>query len=170
MGRTYTLKQVASRVCMSKDPAEIETVARQIRHWTVSDLLVPVGEKYTGTGRSRRYSANEVRLAAWLAELSKYGMTVSLLETARATYEEYGKDGYWEGVAESKTPVFHEVTWDRNSIVGKITGGAPELISFKRPRGQMRVGPPEGVGVIDPENVTSVIVINLTKVFGRLDV
>src|SRR4051794_37184763 len=68
---TYTLKEVAAVLCASGDPAEVERIARQVRHWTVADLLHPTGKKHTGTGRSRRYTADEIRKASILLELSR---------------------------------------------------------------------------------------------------
>lgn len=49
-------------------------------HWANADLLTPIGEKHTGTRVSRKYDLDEVRKAAILRELSRFGLTVTVLD------------------------------------------------------------------------------------------
>ena len=62
-------------------------IDRQIKHWTSNDLLRPVGDKHTGMGRSRQYPKEEIIVAAYLHELSKYGVTIGNLKGFRKFYD-----------------------------------------------------------------------------------
>ena len=168
MQRTYALKEVASILCTGGDEQDFERAARQVRHWTNNDLLKTASEKYVGTGRSRLYVANEIRLAAWYSELARYGIQVWLLEAVRERFDHYDENGYWESIGRATTPAFYEMAWDRNSIVSKISDGEPELITRKPHKRRKKERPPSEGSVLDPENVTSVVTLNLTKIFSRL--
>ena len=78
MGRGFTVKDIAERVCRT-DEARLKLIER-IRYWTRNGWLVPLGEKHTGTGRARTYSAEKAYLAAVLNELTKYQTPPSLVE------------------------------------------------------------------------------------------
>ena len=70
--RTYTLKEAVSILHRSGGEEEATRITRHIRHWTSLDLLVPVGDKHMGTGRSREYPVEEIYRAAVLLELAKW--------------------------------------------------------------------------------------------------
>ena len=73
MERTYSLNEVASILCLGGDQIDHDQMYRRVRHWTNLNLLETVGEKYVGTGKARSYNANQIRLAAWYAEMANYG-------------------------------------------------------------------------------------------------
>ncbi len=169
MTRTYTLKEVATILSATKTREEIERIARQIRHWTLSGVLEPEGEKHTGTGRSRRYSADEIRFAAWLMELARYGVTVSIMLCVRYAFDDEAKEGYWASVATADPPVFFEMAWDQDTIVTNVGTDPAALITRKTRHVGAAGADGEAHGVLDPANITSSITVNLTKVFARLD-
>lgn len=84
---TYTLRQVSSRLSKTKREADLRLIDRFIRHLTNNDLLRIVGGKHTGTGRSRQYTSEEVIAAAYLYELSRYGVTIGDLKVFRKDYD-----------------------------------------------------------------------------------
>ena len=51
MERTYSLKEVASILCLGGDQADHDQMYRRVRHWTNLNLLETVGEKFVETGR-----------------------------------------------------------------------------------------------------------------------
>lgn len=174
MNQTFTLKQVAERVSRTKEPEDIERLMRQIRHWTLCDLMLPVGGKHTGTGRSRRYDADEVRVAAVLAELTRYGMTVTLLDGMREGWSDQMR--MWREATSSTEPIFYEVVWDEYTMMCKPNYGRIELISRESDRvGSRKLQDgaeddewPQG-SIFNPANIESGIVLNLTKIFTRLE-
>ena len=93
--KTYSLKEVAYALNRSGTVEENDRLVRSIRHWTAENLLVPIGSKHTGTGRSRLYSAHSVRLAALLVELHKWRIPITLLEDSLGMLESQFED-MWE--------------------------------------------------------------------------
>ena len=74
-----TVSELAERVAPAGDKAAIERITRQLRHWTLNQVLEPVGGLHTGPGRHRRYSAKSVYMAALIVELSDMGFPIGLL-------------------------------------------------------------------------------------------
>jgi hypothetical protein len=169
MEQTYTLKEVAAILSPTGEEEEFNRAARQVRHWTINGLLETAGEKFVGTGRSRRYAADEIRFAAWLMELAKYGVNISIMESVRLAFDEYARHGFWDTVAEADPPVLYELAWDEGTIVGKFSFGAPEHIMEKYIDDERRKNADPKQGLMDPANITSVIAVNLTKIFARLE-
>jgi len=89
---TYTLREISCRLSKKLREDELRFIDRQIKHWTSNDLLRPVGDKHTGTGRSRSYKMNEVIAAAYLHEFSKYGVTIGHLKEFRRCFDFWMKD------------------------------------------------------------------------------
>jgi len=168
MEQTYTLKEVAAILSPTGEQDEFNRASRQVRHWTINGLLETAGEKYVGTGRSRQYAKDEIRFAAWLMELAKYGVNISIMENVRMTFEHYADEDFWDSIAEADPPVLYELAWDEGSIVGKFSFGAAELIMQTHLNDQRRQNANPRDGAIDPANITSVIAVNLTKIFARL--
>ncbi|MBT3491328.1 MAG: hypothetical protein HN461_03525 [Rhodospirillaceae bacterium] len=61
MEQTYTLKDVAAILSPTGEQEAFDRASRQVRHWTINGLLETAGEKFVGTGRSRRYGKDEIR-------------------------------------------------------------------------------------------------------------
>ena len=79
MPESYSVSQLAERVAPTADKAEVARITRQLRHWTLTGVLKPLGATYTGAGRHRRYSGDAVHVAALLIELSQLGLPVGVL-------------------------------------------------------------------------------------------
>ncbi len=84
---TYSHGELVPRLSASQRDADMKFVSRQIKHWTSNDLLRPVGDKHTGMGRSRQYPEQEIIVAAYLHELSKYGVTIGNLKAFRKFFD-----------------------------------------------------------------------------------
>ncbi len=74
-----TVSELAERVAPAGDKAAVERITRQLRHWTLNNVLEPVGGLHTGPGRHRRYSSDSVYMAALIVELSDMGFPIGLL-------------------------------------------------------------------------------------------
>ena len=74
-----TVSELAERVAPAGDKAAIERITRQLRHWTLNQVLEPVGGLHTGPGRHRRYRADSVYMAALIVELSDMGFAIGFL-------------------------------------------------------------------------------------------
>ena len=79
MPESYSVSQLAERVAPTADKAEVARITRQLRHWTLTGVLKPLGATHTGAGRHRRYSGDAVHVAALLIELSNLGLPVGVL-------------------------------------------------------------------------------------------
>jgi hypothetical protein len=88
---TFTLKEISYRLSKTLKEDDLRFIDRQIKHWTNNDLLRPLGEKHTGTGRSRVYIWHEVVAAAYLHELSAFGVTVGELKKFRKKFDAWMK-------------------------------------------------------------------------------
>lgn len=169
--RIYTLKEVAALLCATGDQADMERVARQIRHWTLADLLTPAGKKYTGTGVSRRYSELEVRKAAILREVSRYGLTVTQLDGFGDWIEGVSSMAKWRDAIDGKRPVYLELMWSEDGdSLWMIGADAPRVFQsgpkFVRTSTATLTGGKQ-IEMPEPE-FTSAIVINLSKIMERL--
>lgn len=117
---TYSVKGVAERIAYKGDADEIRKIIRQLRHWTNADLLTPLGEKHTGTGVSRQYDADEVRKAAILLELSRYGVTVEMLEGFDEWTSLLRGTDRWKKAAEGKGEYFLQMAWEPGDDGGSV--------------------------------------------------
>lgn len=117
---TYSVKGVAERIAFRGDADEVRKIIRQVRHWTNADLLTPVGEKHTGTGVSRQYDADEVRKAALLLELSRYGVTVEMLENFDEWTDSLKRTDAWKKAAAGKGDYFLQMAWEPGEDGGTI--------------------------------------------------
>jgi hypothetical protein len=101
------------------DARELQRIMRQLRHWTQSDVLRPIGGLYIGTGRSREYAIETVLVAAILSELSNLGMTIGTLKSAADVLYDHVFSGdarypdYWQKELGGKH-LFLRLTFDRH--------------------------------------------------------
>ena len=77
----YTVKDMARAIATDASDDAVRRAMRQVRHWTNNDLLTPRDGKDTGTGKSRVYDELEVYKAGIIQELSRYGVTVDMIDT-----------------------------------------------------------------------------------------
>jgi len=154
--RTYTLKEAVVILHRSGGEEEATNITRHIRHWTNLDLLVPVGDKHTGTGRSREYPVEEIYRAAVLLELAKWRVpTTVLADTFRQFAADFEKE--WLLAVQDTKVVYVTMTWSEGLTVWNIAVGAPELFMLNDPAPKSGLGGP-----------ASAIVINLTQVLRGL--
>ena len=169
VGQTYTLREVAALVSKSSDPNVIERLARQIRHWTAEDLIETIGEKHGGTGVHRRYDAKGVRRAAIIEELVRYGITIAALDTFGEYLEiNEGKED-WESAIVGEKIVF--LSYAKSTEEGGLSIMQVGTRNFYDPLSLLEAVKNEdyGAGVLDVQEFASILVINLTKIFSRLD-
>ena len=154
--RTYTLKEAVTILHRSGDEEEATRITRHIRHWTTLDLLVPVGDKHTGTGRSRAYPVEEIYRAAVLLELAKWRVPVTVLaDTFRAFTVNFEQE--WLLAVDGSAVVYVTMTWSEGLTAWVIAIDEPELFMLDDPTSESGLGGP-----------ASAIVINLTQVLHGL--
>lgn len=158
--RLYTAKQVARLIAYTGSDSEITQVIRKIRHWSANDVLVPLGGKNTGTGVSRVYDDLQVRIAAIVYELTRYGVTVEMLDT----FNEYIADGIcfmdeWKEAVNDEADFILALTW----------GGDGAIESTYR---IVREGEPLTVATAYHDKIgstfPSAILVNLRTIFRRI--
>ncbi|EKE72419.1 hypothetical protein P24_13468 [Oceanibaculum indicum P24] len=160
---------MAERLNYSGDPTELQKIMRQIRHWTLSDLLHTQGRKHTGTGVSRRYRHFELQKAAILRELSHYGLQIGQFEALDKWLESIGGSARWKAAEEGTRMVFIQLSWGDQMVGFNITVDAPMVASIGLDGSYMHeyddgtVKEHKGVGVF-----YSSVVVNLTRLLHRL--
>ncbi len=154
--RTYTLKEAVTILHRSGGAEEATRITRHIRHWTSLDLLIPEGDKHTGTGRAREYPVAEIYRAAALLELAKWRVPVTVLaNTFRQFTADFEKE--WMLAVDGKKDIYVTMTWSEGLTAWNIAVGKPELFMLKDPAAKSGRGGP-----------ASAIVINLTSVLRGL--
>lgn len=174
MTETYTLKQVAPILARALPGNDVEKLARQVRHWTLNGLVNTVGSMHTGTGVSRRYNAEEIRIAAIIGEFSRYGMTITELGEIRGYLRDVRRGGpYWDFAIEGKYQVFLEVMWEPNDGEMQLATSVHAKDVEKVTKDKRHKGKPRVFGKFwdDPNHqFASQIIVDLTKLFRLLDV
>lgn len=166
----YSVREVAEKLTPEGDEGERLRLIRQIRHWTNADLLRPQGKKHTGTGVSRKYGPEEVRKAAILRELWRYGMTVTQLEGMGEYLDDLSGDPSWADAANGKRAVYLELLSnpDDESQLWLVARDEPDLKVLdpanKPPR--IKVGSKSLPGI----SYSAALVLSLNRIFERLRV
>ena len=160
MDDTLTVKELAIRAAPGASPDEIQQIIRQLRHWTASHVLLPSTELHTGPGTHRKYSADAVYNAAVLLELAALNLPVGVLMVAAVMLPNaaplpnrpLGKNTKrkWAEAISGKRRVFFRFS----PVMGKAQIRNMALIYAE--------------DEIVTEDVIGVIVVDLTKLFGRL--
>jgi len=165
----YTLRQVAEIITGTTDPAVISRVSRQVRHWTAEDIVPTLGGKHGGSGVHRRYDANAVRRAAITLELVRYGITITSLEPFDEYLDDIADHPKWEKAVSGGENVFLsysiECVEDGNTPIGLGTRDEADPLRLV----EAQTEEDYGRGLIEVKNYASTLVINLTKLFARLD-
>ena len=164
--RTYTLKEMVALLSQRGSEEESSRIARQIRHWTLSDLLRPAGRKFTGKGISRQYPLLEVQKAALLRELSRYGMTVTHLEGIDAWFKSISKMDEWQRALDGSKSVFIVLMWnidDDELAVRTVTADPPDL------PWEYSADPKPPPALFDEyDDYVSAVVVSLNKVLEKV--
>lgn len=159
----YSVKRVAEMIAPDLLPETIGRVMRQIRHWTNSDVLSPVGPKQTGTGVSRVYDLHGVHKAAILQELTEHGVTVDMLAGFDEWADASKHSRYWKLALEDNGPFFIAATWPH----GRTQAGAWYVIDddtlFAFVTGVSEVKKHKELS-----SVASMILINIGEIFSRI--
>lgn len=85
-----TVSEIAERI--AKPGASKAAIVERLRHWTREGLLVPLGDKNPGTGRSRVYDEGTLLDAAVLDILADMGLRVGFLRAVLALVWQGTKD------------------------------------------------------------------------------
>lgn len=166
----YSVRELVDKLAPEGDEDEKLRLIRQVRHWTNADLLTPQGKKHTGTGVSRKYGADEVRKAAILRELARFGMTVTQLEGTGEYLDMLTKDPSWRDAVTNKRPVYLELftTPDDEDQTWRFARDEPDLrpIHPDAKPSRLKVGNTTTQG----PSYTSALVLSLNRIFARLKV
>ncbi len=166
----YSVRELVDKLSPEGDEAEKLRLIRQIRHWTNADLLTPQGKKHTGTGVSREYGPDEVRKAAILRELTRFGMTVTQLEGTGEYLDMLADDPSWKDAITNKKPVYLELfsTPDDDGQSWQVARDEPDLkkIHPDAKPSILKIGNKRLPGA----SYTSALVLSLNRIFARLKV
>lgn len=166
----YSVREVAEKLSPEGDEGERLRLIRQIRHWTNADLLRPQGKKHTGTGVSRKYGPEEVRKAAILRELWRYGMTVTQLEGMGEYLDKLSDDPSWTDAVSGKRAVYLELlsTPDDETQSWLVARDTPDLklLNPDTKPSRVKIG---GKNLPGPSH-TAALVLSLNRIFERLRV
>ncbi len=163
MREGLTVKGITERV--QPDPAEAPAVHRRLRHDTKLGLLAPLGEKHSGTGRWRTYPEEAVYVAAVLEELAKYGVDLRVRASVAALV--------WYGLGFDRVgePFSDSVEVKKGDALPNfqraLDNSTDVYLHIARETGRTgSVG--TSLQALPEEDVSSVLTINLTKVFAKL--
>lgn len=162
----YTIAELVDALAPDGSEAERLKLLRQLRHWTLNDLLRTTGRKHSGRGVHRRYDEHELIKAAILRELARYGTTVTQLNGFAAWIDRLSDSPLWRKAAAGTASVFLEMMWsETGDAFWSIAEGTPRatlLDPVKHPGRRIRRRE-------DLADVYSAIVISLTKIMQRLN-
>jgi len=157
----FTLKELVAAIAPSSDAETEGRIARQVRHWTAMDLLTPIDGKNTGTGVSRKYDIDEIRKAAILLEYGRYRVPIPVLHESFSDFSEHWTDApAWTEAISGRHSVYLYTAYSENFIFCQIAR-RDAVISLLDPK--------PGTGVHPELQPISAIVINLTRLFARLN-
>ena len=97
MAEYLTISALIDR-CAPYSEAERAAWARRARHWAMSSLVLPKAQKGTrgGSGRHRRYRAEDVYLMAIMFRLSDSTLPISTLNAISEQIQDWVNDRGWE--------------------------------------------------------------------------
>ena len=163
----YSVRELVDKLAPEDDEEEKLKLLRQVRHWTNADLLTPLGEKNTGTGVSRKYGPDEVRKAAILRDLARFGLTVNKLEGMGEYLDDLAKDPSWRDAITNKEAVYLELFWSPDGAHAWSVARDEHLLAIMRPSWKPPRLKNSKIKLPDP-NFTSAIVLSLNRIFSRL--
>ena len=174
MNKEFTVSEIARRVAPASDEAAVARVTRQLRHWTLNQIIEPVAGLHTGAGRHRRYSGGAAYLAAVMVELSRLGLSVGALSGIAIALKllviNPPKVGFGrKPLPKSKNPErWQRAIEGRGQIFLSCSGHFGGDQENERLKGNVALfDAEEDLEPIVPE-YTSAIIINITKLFASL--
>ena len=168
-----TVSEIAERVAPAGDKATVERITRQLRHWTLSHVIEPVGGLHTGPGRHRRYSGDSIYMAAVMVELSNMGFPVGVLHAAATSIKFGVLNPPTMGLGRKRLPKSELPGLWRRAIAGEgliLMHLSPEFgdeEGFPENWGFGLIDASEGIDFASSDHTTTVMV-NLTKLFAPL--
>jgi DNA-binding transcriptional MerR regulator len=153
MAPVYSVTEVADRIARKHFPGDdVDTVIRQLRHWTEQGALMSLGEPNSGRGRHRQYSEQALYVAIVLLELTRFGIPIAGLKAASKSLHDIRVWSVPTTAQEIHLRLSYELVGDRRARA------RAELVT--RDQAAQLFG--------KSEFPLSTIEINLTGLFGRL--
>lgn len=162
-----TIKDIAECIAFGSSDANILRALRQVRHWTQHDLLKTVSEKKTGKGVPRFYSDEPtLQVAAVLAELSRYSITLEVLKpVADELYFDWDDGSTYLFASLTDVNVFMQVSWTSDEESGRITGAKIKLFTDND---WLITGDETNEDETFDATLSSSVLINMTEVMDRV--
>lgn len=170
---TYKVREIAKMISGEGDQEVIERLVRRIRYWTGEGILNPVGGKDTGSGNYREYDADEVRKVAIVCELARYGISITNFDPDGEYLDSFKGSSQWNDAVEGRRDVFlvhaEEFGCDAGNASQIVCEGKDvDLVGVVRTKvtknSALKVSLP-----MNEDDFPSCLVINLTKLFSKLD-
>ena len=162
-GMALSVKQLAERLAPLKDDPDRARTVRRIRHWTLTGLLPTSGDLHVGSGQSRSYEPHTAYQVALLEELSRYDLSVgqlkAIMTTIIANRAIQARDG--------DDAIGAAMRGERKVVAWFALGEADYHSSSSGPL-QAVLGGVDQANFETPDEASSAIVLNLTKVFSRV--
>ena len=157
----YTLSELIVCVGAKASPRRHDLVSRRLRHWGSTGVLQTVGALHVGTGRSRRFGAEEAYLGALLIRLADWGLSIGALKAvAEVIRSENAKGGEMAALwREAKQPGFDPV-FAGLSVELDDAGERPVSVGIRLEHGKRLITPSFYLDCWD-----SMMVLNLTEIF-----
>lgn len=169
--QTYTVREMAALISPSQDRKAVEQLTRQLRYWTTEEIITPEGgNRHTGSGKHRQYDIHQVRKAAITAELVRHGISLVRLGPFGEYLDFMQEDPNWQEAIKGKLDVFithAEELADDPANLGDI--GPKSKLDPLEPIIRRDIIGKDTLGAMDYMNYPTIIVINITKLFIRLD-
>src|SRR3954447_7581991 len=73
-----TVRDMAEKLVPLSPEGDVESIVRQLRHWSLTGVLQPSGALHVGAGRYRKYDKLELYFAALALELSRWRIPVGV--------------------------------------------------------------------------------------------
>ncbi len=173
MRKGLSVKDLAERIGGTRPEAERARMVEQLRYWTRLNLLEPAGPKHGGSGRWRTYPGSAVYVAAVLNEISRFRVSVPVMErlaeAIRYGLEGGAKDGPEGGPA---APDARPATFFASRLLEALEGSREVFLALYTGESTDETGIDLGYTPLDLEGAAgaarSAVVVNLTKVFTDL--
>jgi hypothetical protein len=163
-GRTFTLKEMVTVLTCLDAAHDSAPLSRRLRYWTNIGLISTVGKRQTGTGTSRRYSADAVRKAAILVELARYRVpTPVFIETFREASDAWSKFRAWDEAIAGTEQILLYMTYNESQVMYRIAP-VSETNSLAIMLGERDSDTSALYGPLP----ASALVVNITRVFSQL--
>ncbi len=144
---SYRTKELAARLAPDASPKEIQQIVRQIRHWSLCQILPTEDGVHVGTGTRRSYDETAAQVAAIFLALAPFNLPVGTLARAALGFQ----------MARAAKPEI---------LRGAIEGTENISMAFTRDGTTPVLYPSEGPLPI--AHYKAVIVLNLAKIFEPL--